>query len=136
MPVVEIALIIQVGQALGVPPTIALILFTAVVGAYLLKREGLATLFRARQKMESGRIPAQEMGEGMMLAFAGALLLTPGFVTDVVGFSLLSGTVRRKLIGRFSSVVTIIGASKRAESNQHADHKNDYIDAEYHRDED
>lgn len=135
MPIVEIALIIQVGQSLGVVPTVALILITAAIGTFLLRREGVATLFRARQKMESGELPAHEMAEGIMLAFAGALLLTPGFVTDIVGFSLLSRTVRKNLIQQFSGHFKVVGSGNDAFHSDGQSSDSDYIDAEYHREE-
>lgn len=134
MPILEIALIIQVGGFLGVFPTVALILITALAGTYLLRREGIATLFRARQKMTSGELPAHEMAEGVMLAFSGALLLTPGFITDVIGFSLLSRTVREALVKRFSSHVNVVGVGFPHEQRNAQDQNPDYIDAEFHRD--
>ena len=134
MPIIEIALIIQVGQSLGVVPTVALILITAAIGTFLLRREGVATLFRARQKMETGEMPAHEMAEGIMLAFAGALLLTPGFVTDLVGFSLLSRTVRRNLIKQFSGHFSVMGHDGGTFHSANSSSRADYIDAEYHRD--
>ena len=133
MPILEIALILQVGGIFGVAPTVALIIITAVIGTYLLRREGVATLFRARQKMDAGMLPAQEMGEGIMLAFAGALLLTPGFITDVVGFSLLSRTVREAMIKKFSGHFTVINASRSSSGASQTRSGSDYIDAEYHR---
>jgi len=135
MPILEIALIIQVGQFLGMAPTVALILITAAIGTFLLRREGVATLFRARQKMSSGELPGHEMAEGIMLAFAGALLLTPGFVTDVIGFSLLSRTVRKKLIQEFSGYFQFVGSNDGAVHTENTNPHSDYIDVEYHREE-
>jgi UPF0716 protein FxsA len=63
----------------------------------ILKRQGFATLTRANQKLQSGQLPAQEIVEGMLLAAAGALLLTPGFITDTIGFVLLTGPLRRPI---------------------------------------
>jgi len=111
MPLIEIWLILKVGSLVGVPLTVVLIVLTAALGTFLLRREGFATLFRARQKMGAGALPAQEMAEGIMLAFAGALLLTPGFVTDVIGFSLLSHSVRRYVITKFSGQFQFVGGS-------------------------
>lgn len=100
-PIVELWLILKVGSAIGVGSTLLLIFLTAIIGAAMLRRQGFSTLFRARQKMDEGQVPASEMAEGLMLAFAGALMLTPGFVTDAVGFALLLPWVRRKLIENF-----------------------------------
>ena len=93
MPIAEMAVLIQVGTMIGVLPTIGLVLLTAVIGAALLKQQGLATLTRANQRLNSGELPAREVAEGLILAVGGALLLTPGFITDTVGFlCLIPGT--------------------------------------------
>jgi len=81
-------------------PTVFLVMLTAVIGIYLLRRQGLSTLTRGMQKMQQGELPAHEMAEGLLLAIAGALLLTPGFVTDGVGFILLTPILRARLIER------------------------------------
>lgn len=98
IPILEMVLLIKVGQWLGILPTIALVLLTAVVGLALLKRQGFSTLMRAQQKMQAGDIPAQEMFEGIFLAVGGALLLTPGFFTDGIGFACLLPGVRKRLV--------------------------------------
>jgi UPF0716 protein FxsA len=87
MPIVEMWLLIAVGTEIGALYTIGLVLLTAVIGARLLREQGLATLWRGRRKLEEGQLPAQEIGEGIILAVSGALLLTPGFITDIVGFA-------------------------------------------------
>lgn len=76
---IEIALFIQVGGVLGVWPTIALVLLTAIVGASLVRSQGLQTLLTVQQRLAQGQLPAQQILEGVMLAVAGVLLLTPGF---------------------------------------------------------
>lgn len=98
IPVAEMWLLIEVGSRIGALPTIGLVLLTAVVGVALLRQQGFSTLMRARQKMETGQMPAQEMGEGIFLAIGGALLLTPGFITDVIGFSCLIPGLRHILM--------------------------------------
>ncbi|MDG2117266.1 MAG: FxsA family protein [Porticoccaceae bacterium] len=87
MPIVEMWLLITVGAEIGPLYTIGLVLLTAVIGVQLLRQQGFATLWRGRRKLEEGQLPAQEIVEGIILAVSGALLLTPGFVTDVVGFA-------------------------------------------------
>ncbi len=82
-------LLIEVAGYIDAWPTIGLVMLTAVIGVALLKRQGLATLTRGTRRLESGELPAREMAEGILLAVAGALLLTPGFVTDTVGFIFL-----------------------------------------------
>ena len=100
IPIVELAVILKVGSYVGVFWTLLLIIVTAFIGVKLLKAQGLSTLMRANQKMQSGQMPAQELAEGFLLALAGALLLTPGFVTDAFGFSLLVPAFRKRLIKR------------------------------------
>ncbi len=97
-PIVEMYLLIEVGGYIGASWTIALVMLTAVIGITLLRRQGLATLTRGVTRMQQGEVPAQEMAEGILLGIAGALLLTPGFVTDAVGFALLTPDIRQRLI--------------------------------------
>ncbi len=104
VPIVEMWLLIQVGGFIGAVPTIAAVLLTAMIGLAMLRRQGLSTLLRVNQRMESGELPAQEMLEGIVLAVSGALLLTPGFFTDAIGFAGLTPVLRqwlvRRLVGR------------------------------------
>jgi UPF0716 protein FxsA len=100
VPIVEIYLLIQVGQVIGALWTVFLVVFTAVVGVWLLKIQGMSTLMRAQEKMQTGQMPAQEMLEGMGLLLAGAFLLTPGFFTDTVGFLLLLPPARAWLVSK------------------------------------
>ncbi|MCK5917718.1 MAG: FxsA family protein [Cocleimonas sp.] len=97
VPVVEIYLLIQVGSLIGALPTILLILATAIIGAGLLRQQGLSTLARFQNNLASGSLPAQEMIEGILLAVGGALLMTPGFVTDAMGFFCLIPFTRKAL---------------------------------------
>jgi len=94
IPILEIAVFIQAGELFGLWPTLAAIVVTAVVGAALIRAQGLAALHRARQSMERDRIPVAEVFTAVCLLLAGALLLTPGFVTDTVGFLLLVPPLR------------------------------------------
>lgn len=82
-------LLIEVAGYIDAWPTIFLVMLTAIIGVALLKKQGLATLTRGLARMNAGEVPAREMAEGILLAVAGALLLTPGFITDFVGFVLL-----------------------------------------------
>jgi UPF0716 protein FxsA len=97
MPLLEIAVFIQVGGAIGVWPTIALTVATALAGSLLLRAQGLATLMRARSQMDRGELPAREMFDGVCLVVAGALLLVPGFVTDAIGLLLFVPPLRNLL---------------------------------------
>lgn len=98
VPLVEIYILIEVGREIGALTTIGLCVLTAVVGAALLRIQGLQTLTRAQENLSRGEIPAIEMFEGMALAFGGALLLTPGFATDTLGFLCLIPWSRRAMI--------------------------------------
>ena len=107
VPVIELAVLIKVGSQIGVLWTLILIFLTAVVGVSLLRAQGIATLMRANRRLEEGTIPAQELAEGFLLALAGAMLITPGFVTDAFGFSLLVPGVRKALVGSVLKVLKV-----------------------------
>ena len=100
IPLVELYLIIKVGGLIGAFWTVVLVVLTAVIGVNLLRLQGFSTLQRARHSMLQGQLPAMEMLEGMLLAIAGVLLLTPGFVTDTLGFLCLLPGFRQALIRR------------------------------------
>lgn len=99
VPLLEIFVLIRVGKILGGLPTVALVLATAFAGVWLLKRQGRDTLQRAQAKLAQGVLPTGELADGLFLAFGGALLLTPGFITDAVGLMCLIPGVRNKLLG-------------------------------------
>ena len=101
VPLLEVYFLIKVGSAIGAIPTIALVVFTALLGAMLLRVQGLVTLARCRQVLARGELPALELLEGVLLLFAGGLLLTPGFFTDTIGFAFLLPSFRRALIHWF-----------------------------------
>jgi UPF0716 protein FxsA len=94
VPFVELYVLIQVGQAIGALPTIAILVLDSLVGAWLVKREGLAVLRRAQQQVQRGVVPGTELVDGVLILFAGALMLTPGFITDVLATLLLIPPVR------------------------------------------
>ncbi len=96
VPLIEVWIFVSVGRQTGAGTLIALILATAVVGVTCLRWQGLDTLRRAQQLLDSGEVPALEMLEGAMLLVAGALLLTPGFFTDFIGFLFLWPSTRRR----------------------------------------
>lgn len=100
MPIVEMWLLITVGGHIGALPTIGLVLLTAMVGFSLLRRQGFETLWRGHRKLEEGQLPTQEIVEGIVLAVSGALLLTPGFVTDSIGFAGLIPVIRQVLVSQ------------------------------------
>ncbi|MDH5229017.1 MAG: FxsA family protein [Gammaproteobacteria bacterium] len=98
IPILEIYLLIKVGTVIGALATVFCVVATAVLGAYLLKLQGISTLSRVQGMLAQGQIPAIEMLEGLMLLVAGALLLTPGFFTDALGFLILIPGFRRGVI--------------------------------------
>lgn len=100
VPLVELALLLWIGGRIGVLPTIALILVTGAAGAALARHQGLATWRRFQQALAAGRLPGSELVEGLLILVAGALLLTPGVLTDAVGFLLLVPPARRWIVRR------------------------------------
>lgn len=84
-PLIELAVLIKVGSAIGVLPTLLLIVGTALLGGFLLRTAGIANAWKAREKLSRGEAPEQEMMEGMLIALGGGLLILPGFVSDIVG---------------------------------------------------
>jgi len=97
IPFIEIFLLLQVGGLIGVFPTVLLVVLTAVWGAALLRQQGFATWQRFQANLAQGALPAYEMIEGPILLVGGALLLTPGFFTDLLGFACLVPGLRRKI---------------------------------------
>jgi UPF0716 protein FxsA len=85
VPLLEVYVLVQVGQQIGALPTIALLVVMSVLGGVLLRREGARTWRAFREALAAGRVPAREVADGALVIFGGALLLTPGFATDVVG---------------------------------------------------
>ncbi|TQV79481.1 FxsA family protein [Exilibacterium tricleocarpae] len=113
VPIVEIWILIKVGSQIGALFTIAVVILTAVVGVGLLRQQGLSTLLRARQRLQMEEIPAQEVIEGLFIAFGGALLLTPGFLTDAVGFACLLPVSRRLMVRRLQPRVAVWQSTRR-----------------------
>ena len=105
VPLLELALLIQMGQWVGYWPTIGLVVITGLAGAWLARMEGLRTMWRLRDDLAHGRVPGQAIMDGMAVLAGGALLLAPGILTDLIGFGLLfPGTrhaVQRRIMARF-----------------------------------
>ena len=101
IPLTELYVIIEVGDQIGAFATIWLVVLTAVIGGWLVRKQGMGILFRIRQQMDRGEAPAIEMLEGALLALMGILLLLPGFITDALGFLLLIPPLRRFLVLEF-----------------------------------
>ena len=97
VPLLELALLIQMGRIVGFWPTIALVVFTGLTGAWLARTEGLRTMWKLRDDVANGRVPGQAIMDGMAVLAGGTLLLTPGILTDVIGFGLLFPTTRHAM---------------------------------------
>jgi len=133
IPILEIYLLIKVGSLLGAWTTVFLVVFTAVLGAALVRQQGFSTVNRLRSSLEKGEIPAVEILEGVILLICGALLLTPGFFTDTIGFLGLIPPVRRHLIIWWLEKGMVV-----ASPGQERDHKSHpkTIEGEFWRDRD
>lgn len=103
LPLVETWLLIEIGNRIGALVTIALVIATAVVGSQLVRRQGLSTVREIQRRQLQGEIPAAPMLEGLALLIAGALLITPGFISDTLGFLLLVPPLRLELARRLLS---------------------------------
>ena len=101
IPLVEIAILIKIGKVIGAGYTIALVIGTAILGAALLRTQGISTLAKVQANISRGQLPATELIEGLILLISGALLLTPGFFTDTIGFLMLVPTLRQRLAETF-----------------------------------
>ncbi len=97
LPIVELALLFRIHEWVGFVPTVLLVLFTGIAGAALVRRQGVALLFKIQKEMAAGNLPAPQMMDGVMVLIAGTLLVTPGLLTDIVGFSLLIPFVRERI---------------------------------------
>ncbi|PTU76221.1 FxsA family protein [Pseudomonas mangrovi] len=99
-PLIELGVLIKLGSAIGVLPVLFLVIGSALFGAFCLRVAGVATAWRARERLSRGELPEQEMLEGLLIAFGGGLLLFPGVISDVFGLLLLFPPTRRLLVGR------------------------------------
>ncbi|WP_085523120.1 FxsA family protein [Tuberibacillus sp. Marseille-P3662] len=95
VPAIELTLIILSGKYVGIPLTFLIIVLTGIIGGWLAKKEGAATLAKIKEELAMGRMPGQHILEGLCVLIGGILLLTPGFLTDLTGFSLLLSPIRR-----------------------------------------
>ncbi|MDH3665817.1 MAG: FxsA family protein [Paracoccaceae bacterium] len=111
VPIIEIALFIEVGGWLGLWPTLAIVILTALIGTVLLRAQGLAAVGDLQRRLQMGEDPSPTIAHGAMILVAGLLLLTPGFFTDGVGFLLLTPPVRNALIGYLKKRITLVQTS-------------------------
>lgn len=111
VPIIEIALFIQVGGAIGLLPTLAIVIATAIAGTALMRLQGLKALERLRTSLERGGDPVGPIAHGALILVAGMLLLTPGFFTDTLGVLLLIPAVRDRVIRWGGSRLTVQAAT-------------------------
>jgi UPF0716 protein FxsA len=134
VPLVELAVIIQVGQIIGVLPTIAILVVDSMIGAVLLRAQGRAAWLRFNATLRSGRVPAREVIDGALVIFGGALLLTPGFITDFLGLALLfpptRAAVRAVLARRLTQRMVVAATGGRAPRRQPADVEGTAVDVD------
>jgi UPF0716 protein FxsA len=107
VPLIEIWLLVKVGSVIGALPTILLVIATSILGAYLLRQQGMATLRRFQSTLQSGQLPAKEMLEGMILLVGAILLMIPGFFTDIVGLVCLLPFTRQLVVALFAKRATV-----------------------------
>ena len=96
VPLIELVILIDIGRLIGTVPTIVIVIGTGILGAYLARREGFRTLFTIRHKLQTGQLPADELLDGLIILIAGALLITPGIITDCFGFLMLYSPSRAR----------------------------------------
>lgn len=117
VPLVEIAVFIMVGDAIGIIPTILLTVLTAVAGTIMLRQQGLSLVMRMQSELDAGRVPGEDLMHGAMIVIASLLLLLPGFVTDAIGLLLFVPPIRdmlaRYIVSRSNVVIVQSGTSYR-----------------------
>ncbi len=114
VPIVEIALFIEIGGWIGLWPTIGIVVATAIAGAALLRAQGTAALGELQRRLDRGEDPTGLLAHGALILVAGVVLLTPGFFTDAVGFALLVPPVRAAVIRFVAKRVVVVGAQRMA----------------------
>src|SRR3954468_606075 len=138
VPIAELYVIIQVGQAIGALPTIAILIADSIIGSLLLKHQGRAAWRRFNEALQAGRVPAREVLDGALVIFGGAFLITPGFISDIIGLLLLipptralvrALTVRvfsrRFVVAAVGSAAGAAGGARRARGPRRANGSND-----------
>ena len=105
VPAVELAILLKLAQLVNWGPTVALILVTGMLGAWLARREGVKTLSRIQADLQAGVAPTDALVEGVLILAAGLLLVTPGILTDLVGFAILIGPIRRRVRRRLAEAL-------------------------------
>lgn len=117
VPLIEIALFIQVGGAIGLWPTLGIVIVTAILGTWLVKNQGLLAMNQLRSSFSELQDPTEPLAHGAMILFSGALLLTPGFFTDAIGFALLIPPVRSAVFKYLKARVKVQSFSMGAQTS-------------------
>ena len=105
IPILEISMFISVGTVIGLGPTLAIVIATAIIGAVLVKKQGLKTLFSAQKNLRNNQLPIHEFFDGLILIVAGLFLITPGFVTDSIGLLLFLPQIKKFLKNIISNLL-------------------------------
>ena len=130
VPLIEIGLFVQVGGLIGLWPTLLIVLLTAILGTWLVRSQGLLALSQIQRSVRDLRDPTEPIAHGAMILFSGALLLTPGFFTDALGFALLFPGVRRfvmRQIGKRIEVRSVVSGQERWRARP----DDDVVDGDY-----
>ncbi|HOO82104.1 MAG TPA: FxsA family protein [Alphaproteobacteria bacterium] len=135
IPFIELATFASVSEHIGIWTTLALAFLTAILGGLLVKYQGLNTILSMRKAIDQGKMPLDEIFDGFCLVAAGALLITPGFVTDAIGFALLVPPVRAALryFIRTRTSWAVSGSTAEYETRQYRPHDGDIIEGDYER---
>ena len=111
VPIVEISILIQLSEVIGGWTTILVVVLTAYLGAKMVKQQGVATLAQIQQKSAQGQIPGEELFSGVCILISGVLLLTPGILTDVLGFALLTPAIRKLMVTELKKRIHLFAAN-------------------------
>ena len=134
IPVLEISIFISIGSLIGLWPTLITVISTAIIGTTLLRKQGLATLFNAQKNLSEGQFPLEQIFDGLSLIVAGLLLITPGFVTDGIGFLLFLPQCRlllKKIISSMLVARTTTHSYTNTENGEQTTSNNPIIDGEF-----
>ena len=134
VPILEIALFMEIGDRIGLGATISIIILTAIIGTFLIRHQGIATLKKAQHSLQTNRLPIDEAFDGLCIIFAGALLLTPGFFTDSLGLSLFMPPLRnllKRFISKFFPRSKNFNYRTRSNSNGTKETSGSLIDGEF-----
>ena len=133
LPFIELAVFASVSEQIGLWTTLSLAFLTAIIGGGLVRHQGFQALFTARQSFNQGALPLKEIFDGFCIVAAGALLITPGFITDTVGFALLVPPLRQALRGFLAKHTKIISSEDMRGGRARRTQDGDVIEGEYER---